>query len=138
MNPRANIFIVEKDCSGLVPIMLWLDQFPEFEVFGTTNDNDFMPLIEEIKADVVLLAKESPEPEDFLTTRQIKALNNSPAIVLSYQSDVGAYEPMLANESDGLITSKTSLTEIYDALHKVVNKRRVAQSAANMPMTKAG
>src|ERR1051326_5467788 len=61
MNQRIKIFIVEYDCVNLITLMLWLDQFPEFEVLGTTvDDGALREQIDDLKPDVVLLDIETP------------------------------------------------------------------------------
>lgn len=142
MISRTTLLVVEEDCSALVPLMLWLDQFPEFEIVGRTNDSDLLSQIQELEPDVVLLGIESPGPEDLhlhlRIIRNIRALNGSPAVLFTCQTVAGAYDTILANESDGFITYHDSLKEIFDSVRKAANKRKLAQSTANMPMTKAG
>jgi DNA-binding NarL/FixJ family response regulator len=119
--------------------MLWLDQFPEFNVLGTTVDTGSLSKqIEDVQPDVVLLDIGTPGAEDIAALREIKDADCSPAVVLLHQGEPGEVRGVLANESDGQIPIAFALSHLPEAIRKVANKRRVAISAANMPMTKAG
>ncbi|HEY9714326.1 MAG TPA: hypothetical protein V6C72_12725 [Chroococcales cyanobacterium] len=146
MNARTKVFIVDRDCASLVSLMLWLDQFADLEVTGATADATSMAgaLVGQVKRaqpDVVLVdlasAIEIADTTVFPTTlvKAIKSAAGEPGILIRGQHD---QEIALAAETDGYFGPKSSIKELADAIRKIANKRRLALSAANMPMTKAG
>lgn len=137
MNPRTKIFIAEYDCASLVSLMLWLEQFPEFEVAGASNNGaQLVDRIGELHPDVVLLDVNKGAAENLPVLRAIKAFASAPAVLL--RSPIDSNDNMLQIEADGSVVPSTSIKELCEAIRKAANKRRVAMSAANMPLTKAG
>ena len=137
MNPRTKIFIAEYDCASLVSLMLWLEQFPEFEVAGASNNGaQLVDRIGELNPDVVLLDVNKGAAENLPVLRAIKAFASAPAVLL--RSPIDTNDSMLQIEADGSVVPSTSIKELCEAIRKAANKRRVAMSAANMPLTKAG
>lgn len=117
--------------------MLWLEQYPEFEVSGISrNSAHLVDRINDVNPDIVLLDINNGVAENLPLLRAIRGTNSSPAILLKAQTEQSA--DALANECDGTIGPSTAVKEMSDAIRKATNKRRVALSAANMPMTKAG
>lgn len=137
MNARTKIFIADYDCASLVSLMLWLEQFPEFEVSGTSsNSAQLLDRINKANPDIVLLDINKGVAENLPLVRAIRGSLASPAILLKAQTEQSV--DALANESDGSIGPSTAVKDVCDAIRKATNKRRMALSAANMPMTKAG
>ena len=137
MNARTKIFIADYDCASLVSLMLWLEQFPEFEVSGTSsNGAHLVDRINKANPDIVLLDINKGVAENLPLVRAIRGSLSSPAILLKAQTEQSA--DALASESDGSIGPSTAVKDVCDAIRKATNKRRMALSAANMPMTKAG
>ncbi len=138
MNARTKIFIADYDCASLVSLMLWLEQFPEFEVSGTSsNGAHLVDRINQLNPDVVLLDINKGVSENLPVVRAIRGSASSPAILLKSPSEQHN-DHALAMESDGSIGPLTAVKDLCDAIRKAANKRRMALSAANMPLTKAG
>lgn len=138
MNSLTKVFILEHDCDSLVSLMLWLDQFPELDVSGSTMRNgEIARQLQDAQPDVVLLNIPTVGAENLPVVRMIKACASAPCVVLMHKGDA-VIEGVLALESDGQVGAKTSLKEVCEAIKKAANKQRLAVSAANMPMTKAG
>lgn len=139
MNARTKIFIAESDCASLVSLMLWLDQFPEFEVAGATADaTHIFDQVKSAKPDMVLLDVSKSNNETIHLIRTLKGLEQRPAVLLRCQNESYLGDSALSLEADCSIGPKNSIKELCEAIRKVANKRKVALSAANMPMTKAG
>ena len=138
MNQRIKIFIVEYDCVNLITMMLWLDQYAEFDVLGTTVDTgNLRGQIRELKPDVVLLDVETPGPEDIPQLRDIKSTEPKPAVVLLYQGDASELQGILSDESDGAVGRNSTLGELYETVMQAYNRRHVIRSAA-LPVARAG
>jgi DNA-binding NarL/FixJ family response regulator len=136
MNPRTKIFVVEHDCAKLVNLMLWLDQYPEFEISGVVGDTrNIQEQIAENNPDIVLLDVDTTLADRVSTVRSLKASPNAPAIVVLCPSEK---DKALLAESDGYVQQTSSIQDLCDFLQKASNKRRIAIAAANMPKTKAG
>ncbi len=137
MNARTKIFIADYDCASLVSLMLWLEQYPEFEVSGVSrNSAHLVDRINKVNPDVVLLDINNGMSENLPLLRAIRGTKSSPAILLKAQTEQQA--DALAHECDGTLAPTLAIKEISEAIRKASNKRRLALSAANMPMTKAG
>jgi len=138
MKQRIKIFIVEYDCVTLITLMLWLDQFSEFEVLGTTVDTGGLKKqVEELKPDVVLLDIETPGPEDIAPLREIKSASPEPAVILLYHGDVDGLEGILTQESEGQLGPDRNLGELRDAVEKAYNRVKVKRAVSMIPDTKA-
>lgn len=139
MNQRIKIFIVEYDCVSLITLMLWLDQFPEFDVLGTTiNTGNLQEQIAELEPDVVLLNIETPGPEDIPVLREVKSTQSPPAVILLYHGDAEGLEGVLHSESEGQLGPDRTLGELHDAVMRAFNRRHVTKAAQLPPMAKAG
>jgi len=139
MNQRIKIFIVEYDCVSLITLMLWLDQFPEFDVLGTTiNTGNLKEQIAELEPDVVLLDIETPGPEDIPVLKEVKSVQPSPAVILLYHGDADGLEGVLESESEGQLGPERTLGDLQEAVLKAYNRRLIERSAALPPMAKAG
>jgi DNA-binding NarL/FixJ family response regulator len=136
MIPRTKIFVVEHDCAKLVNLMLWLDQYPEFEITGVVGDTrNIHQHIAETNPDIVLLDVDSTSGDRVTTVRSLKASPNAPAVVVLCP---GEKDKALLAESDGCVQQTSSIQDLCEFLQKASNKRRTAIAAANMPKTKAG
>jgi len=137
VNARTKIFIADYDCASLVSLMLWLEQYPEFEVSGISrNSAHLVDRINKVNPDIVLLDINNGVGENLPLLRAIRGTNSSPAILVKTQTEQQA--DALAIESDGTLAPSIAIKEVCDAIRKASNKRRMALTAANMPMTKAG
>jgi len=117
--------------------MLWLEQYPEFEVSGISrNSAHLVDRINKVNPDIVLLDINNGVGENLPLLRAIRGTNSSPAILVKTQTEQQA--DALAIESDGTLAPSIAIKEVCDAIRKASNKRRMALTAANMPMTKAG
>lgn len=138
MKQRIRIFIVEYDCVSLITLMLWLDQFSEFEVLGTTVDTGgLQKQVEELKPDVVLLDIETPGPEDIAPLREIKSASPEPGVVLLYHGDPDGLEGVLSQESEDQLGPDRNLGELRDAVEKAYNRIKVKRAVSNFPETRA-
>lgn len=139
MNKRIKIFIVEYDCSNLITLMLWLDQFAEFDVLGTTIQSGHLrEQIEDLKPDVVLLDIETPGPEDIAPLREVKSVEPEPAVLLLYHGDPAGLEGVLKNESEGQLGPERTLRDVHEAIVRAFSRRQVRLSAALVPALLAG
>jgi DNA-binding NarL/FixJ family response regulator len=136
MLPRTKIFVVEHDCAKLVNLMLWLDQYPEFEITGVVGDTrNIHRQIAETNPDVILLDVDTSLTDRVTTVRSLKSSPNAPAVIVLCSSEK---DNALMAESDGYVQQTSSLQDLCGFLQKASNKRRTAIAAANMPKTKAG
>lgn len=139
MNQRIRIFIVEYDCVSLITLMLWLDQFPEFDVLGTTVDTgNLRQKLIELQPDVVLMNIQTPGPEDIMPLRAVRSVNPSPAVLLLYHGDEEGLEGVLKQESDGQLGPDRTLGDLREAITKAYNRRPVVMSALLSPVARAG
>ncbi len=131
MNERIKIFIVEYDCVSLITLMLWLDQFPDFEVLGATIDTgNLRERISELQPDVVLLDITMPGPQDVIQLREIKAMIPTPAVLLLYHGVREGLLRALFAESDCQLGPDRTLGDLHDAIVKTFNKRQVVRPLA--------
>lgn len=139
MTARTKIFIAEYDCARLISLMLWLEQFPEFEITGTAQfGTDLLRRIKDSQPDVVLLDF-NPETIDSLPiVRAIRTSATSAAILATTSGETCVKDCLKASEADEVINPSSSIKDLCESIRRVVNKRRMAVAAANVPMTKAG
>jgi DNA-binding NarL/FixJ family response regulator len=129
MSNRVKIFIVEYDCVSLITLMLWLDQFPDFEVLGTTVDTGRLAeQISELQPDVVLLDIATPGPEDIAPLLQIKSVEPDPAVLLLYHGDPKGLRGILEDESEGQLGPDRTLGDLHGAILKAYNRRRASDN----------
>ena len=139
MNERVKIFIVEYDCVNLITLMLWLDQFPDFDVLGTTVDTGSIKAqIEDLKPDVVLLDIGTPGPEDIPQLREIKSVAETPAVVLLYKGGADELRGPLMNESEGFLGLESSLGDLRDAILSALKRRPAILPKSFHAIAKAG
>jgi hypothetical protein len=137
MNSLTKIFIAERDCERLVNTMLWLEQYPDFEVYGSAlTDGSLREQIDELQPEIVMLSGPSTAAEAAMAVKVIRSTKAAPAVVLVSKSD--NMEPVAA-ECEGHVGPKTELKDIHDVINKAVNRRRIAAIAATaVSMAKAG
>src|SRR3990167_7103940 len=139
MNQRIKIFIVEYDCVSLITLMLWLDQFPEFDVLGTTVDTGSLrQKLMELQPDVVLINIQTPGPEDIMPLRAVRSVNPSPAVLLLYHGDDEGLDGVLKLESDGQLGPERTLGDLREAITKAYNRRQVVLSSLLPSVALAG
>jgi DNA-binding NarL/FixJ family response regulator len=128
MSNRVKIFIVEYDCVSLITLMLWLDQFPDFEVLGTTIDTGRLTAqIESLQPDVVLLDIATPGPEDIAPLLEIKSVEPTPAVLLLYHGDSRGLRGILQDESEGQLGPDRTLGDLHGAILQAYNRRRISE-----------
>lgn len=136
MNSLTRIFVAEQDCESLVNTMLWLEQYPDFEIYGT--DFAGAPLneqIEEVQPDIVMLGMGASGAQATLSIKGIRSTSVKPAVLLVTKSDTTE----LVTECDGQMGPKTSLKEMPELIRKAINRSKLAALATvSMPMAKAG
>ena len=131
MDNRIKIFIVEYDCVSLITLMLWLDQFPDFQVLGTTVDTGRLgQQIDELRPDVVLLDIATPGPEDVAPLLEIKSIEPSPAVLLLYEGDPAGLKGILENQSEAQLGPDRTLGDLHGAIAKAYNRRKAQEPAA--------
>jgi DNA-binding NarL/FixJ family response regulator len=138
MNAQTKIFIAEQDCESLVSTMLWLEQYPDFEVYGTASAGSTLTeQIEEIQPDVVMLGANISSPQGALSLKRVRSTTGSPAVMLFSKSEIT--NELLAAECDGQIGPRTGLNEMPDLIRKAINRRLLSSiSSSSMPMAMAG
>ncbi len=139
MTERIKIFIVEYDCVNLITLMLWLDQFPEFDVLGTTvHTGSLASEIEAMKPDVVLLDIATPGPEDIAPMREVKSVSDPPAVLLLYDGYPAGLEGPLLDESEGQLGPESTMDDLCEAIHEAVQRKRMIVPAELAPVARAG
>lgn len=137
MSPRIRVLVIQNDCARLISMMLWLEQFAEFEIAGIVDDSQrLQEQLVENEPDVLLIDAESLSPERVKCLKALHAFPNAPALIIigeSAQADL-----LMAQESDLHLTQATSVNELCESLRKANNRRRQVFVTANMPLTKAG
>lgn len=138
MNSLTKIFIAEQDCESLVNTMLWLDQYADFEVYGTAQtDSSLTEQIEQMQPDVVMLGIPAASAQAAMAIKAIRSTSSSPAVMVVTRNDTNV--DAIAAETDGQIGPKTGLKDVPELIQKAVNRRRLSAIAASkMPMAKAG
>lgn len=139
MSERVRIFIVESDCVNLITLTLWLDQFADFDVLGTTADTtSIKKQVEELKPDVVIFDIATPGSEDVTELRQIKSVDDPPAVLLLYQGTADQLRGPLMAESEGWLGTESTLGDLHFAILSALKRRNAAQPAAFSRVAKAG
>lgn len=138
MDVPTKIFIVETDCESLVNTMLWLEQYSDFEIYGTSlADASLAEQIEAVQPDVVMLGVSSVCAQAALSVKGIRATSAAPAVMLLTRSE--GYVDMLLSECDGQIGPRTTLKEMPELIRKAINRRMLSSiTVSSMPMAKAG
>jgi DNA-binding NarL/FixJ family response regulator len=138
VNARTKIFIAEYDCARLISLMLWLEQFPEFEITGTAQfGSDLVHRVKESQPDVVLLDFNSETIDSLHIVRAIRNSATAAAILATASAEVSVKDCLKSSEADEIINPSSSMKDLSESIRRVVKKKRLAL-AANMPMTKAG
>jgi len=138
MDALTKIFIAEPDCERLVNTMLWLEQYPDFEVYGTSDsDGSLTEQIEAVQPDVVMLGMPTASGQAAFSIKGIRATSVSPAVMIVLKSENNV--DMMLAECDGQIGPKTSLKEMPELIRKAINRRMPSSVAAiTLQMAKAG
>ena len=136
MNPLTRIYIAEQDCESLVNTMLWLEQYPDLEVYGgTLSTGDLPDQLMDLQPDVVMLSVPSPNAQATLAAKTIRSVSPISALMLVTKSDTGAE----AADCDAHAGPRTALKELPDLIKKAINRHRVSSIAATaLPMALAG
>ncbi len=139
MNPRTKLLIAQPDGAKLVSLLLWLEQYTDLEVVGTTCSGDKLSYCTSFhQPDVVLLDFSLMAQDQPATTARIKAVTSSPAILVMYESDIAPMESALSKDLDGYINPKLALSELSENIRKAAQKRVLPMAASYVPATMAG
>ena len=139
MNPRTKIFVVEQDCGKLINIMLYLEQFSEFELVGSSGRAcELNWQLQQANVDVIFVDSEAQDPESLATIRTIKAAPSAPAILVLCAGEPSAAEKVLLAEADGQMRRSSGIKELAESIRRVLNKRKAVATVAKIPRTKAG
>ncbi|HEY9776134.1 MAG TPA: hypothetical protein V6C81_20390 [Planktothrix sp.] len=138
MNSLTKIFIAERDCESLVTTMLWLEQYPDFDVYGSMiTEGCLTQQIEEVQPDIVMLGVPAMSAEAAMAIKTIRSVQNAPSILVLSKAE-SAHEAALA-DCDGFIGPKTGLKDVADIIETVTTRQRVTAIApATVQMAKAG
>jgi DNA-binding NarL/FixJ family response regulator len=137
MSPRIRVLVIQNDCAKLISLMLWLEQFSEFEIAGVADDtHNLQEQLVQNEPDVLLIDAESMSPERLKCLKKLRAFPNAPALVIIGESSYSDH--LFSQESDLHLNQATSVNELCDSLRKANNRRRQVFVTANMPLTKAG
>jgi DNA-binding NarL/FixJ family response regulator len=139
MNPRTKIFVVEQDCGKLINIMLFLEQFPEFDLVGSgAKACELNWQLQQSNVDVILIDSEAQDADSFATIRTIKASSSSPAVLVLCGNEQTAAEKILLAEADAFIRRNSAIKDLAELIRRTYNRRKTAVCAANVPLTRAG
>ncbi len=139
MNPRTKLLIAQPDGAKLVSLLLWLEQYTDMEVVGTTCSGDKLTDCTSFhQPDVVLLDFCLLSQDPPAATAKIKSVASAPAILVMHESDIAPMESMLSKDLDGYINPKLALSELTEIIRKAAQKRVVPMSPAYVPATMAG
>lgn len=139
MNPRTKLLIAQPDGAKLVSLLLWLEQYTDLEVVGTTCSGDKLAACTSFhQPDVVLLDFSLLAQDQPAATAKIKAVASSPAILVMHESDIAPMESALSKDLDGYINPKLVLSELTESIRKAAQKRVVPMAPAYVPATMAG
>lgn len=139
MNPRTKLLIAQPDGAKLVSLLLWLEQYTDLEVVGTTCTGDKLAACatfhqpEVVILDFSLLAQDQPA-----TTGKIKATASHPAILVMHESEIAPMESALGKDLDGYINPKLVLSELTESVRKAAQKRIAPVAPVYVPATMAG
>ena len=136
MNALTRIFIAEQDCESLVNSMLWMEQYPEFEVYGGTLAScDLAEQITELQPDLVMLGVNAINAQATLAAKTIRSVAQDAALIVVTKSDTSVD----MSDCDAQIGPKTAAKELPELIRKAIYRHRVSSIAATtLPMAKAG
>jgi DNA-binding NarL/FixJ family response regulator len=139
MSLRTKIFVVEQDCGRLINIMLFLEQFPEFDLVGSSAKAcELNWQLQQSNADIILIDSEAQDADSLATIRTIKAGLSSPAVLVLCGNEQTAAERILLADADAFIRRNSAIKDLAEMIRRTYNRRKTAVSAANIPLTKAG
>ncbi len=139
MNPRTKLLIAQPDGAKLVSLLLWLEQYTDLEVVGTTCSGDKLAACTSFhQPDVVLLDFSLLAQDQPAATAKIKSVASLPAILVMHESDIAPMESALSKDLDGYINPKLALSELTESIRKAAQKSVVPMAAAYVPATMAG
>ncbi len=139
INPKTRIFVVEQDCGKLVNIMLYLEQFPEFDLVGSSAKAcELNWQLQQSNVDIILIDAEAQDADSLATMRTIKAGINAPAVLVMCGSEQSASEKILLADADCFVRRNSAVKDMAEMIRRTFNRKKTAVSAANVPLTKAG
>ncbi len=115
---KIKILIVDDHQLFRNGLKILLDGFPEFEVTGeASNGSDFLDIIKNVQADVVLMDINMPEMDGIEATR--KGLKIKPGlniIALSMYGEEEYYYKMVDSGAKGFILKDSDISEVRKAI----------------------
>ncbi|HNB24085.1 MAG TPA: hypothetical protein PKZ32_16825 [Candidatus Melainabacteria bacterium] len=139
MNLRTKLLIAQPDGAKLVSLLLWLEQYTDLEVVGTTCSGDKLAACTAYhQPDVVLVDFSQVAQDQQVSTAQLKASASHPAILVMHESDIAPMESALGGDLDGYINPKLALSELTESVRKAALKRALPATPAYVPATMAG
>ncbi len=137
MNSRTKLLIAQPDGAKLVSLLLWLEQYSDMEVVGTTcSGAKLIDCAAFHQPDVVLLDF-SLLAEESAATAKLKSVASNPALLVMHESDIAPMGYALGKDLDGYINPKLALQELTENIRKAAQKR-VHMAPAYVPSTMAG
>lgn len=137
MNPRTKVLIAQPDGAKLVSLLLWLEQFTDMEVVGTTCSGEKLVACSTFHQPDVVLLDFSLFAQDESATAKIKMANSSPSVLMMHESEIAPMGYALGKDLDGYINPKIALQEFTETIRKAAQKR-VHMAPAYVPSTMAG
>lgn len=139
MISRTKLLIAQPDAGKLVSLILWMEQFTDIEVIGTTRGGEkLVNCISHHQPDVVLLDFSLSTANAGAAASRIKGVSSTPAILVMHESDIAPMEFALGKDLDGYINPKMSLNELTDSVRLAAQRRVEAGANAYRPAALAG
>ena len=139
MSLRTKIFVAERDYGRLINILLYLEQFSDFELVGSAQDIDDLPSqLSDVIPDVILIDADGQHSESLAMVRSVKAAASASSVLFLCGHEPSALENILLAEADGLFKRNLSIKDLPESIRRVHNKRKTAVSVSHLPLTKAG
>lgn len=137
MNSRTKVLIAQPDGAKLVSLLLWLEQYSDLEVVGTTCSGEKLAASSAFHQPDVVLLDFTLFAQDENSTAKIKSASSTPSVLVMHESDIAPMGYALGKDLDGYINPKSALQELTENIRKAAQKR-VHMAPAYVPSTMAG
>jgi hypothetical protein len=125
MEKCIKILIMDDDCSRLAALVLWLDQFREFQVSGVLANSDSCTE-ERLLSDcqIILLGDNAIGAYNRFLEKSLKVGSELPSIIGLKTNSANGHEGELAFEYEVIVNVDASLKDLYDQIGKVATRRK--------------